>query len=329
MESMGWVSDMLHEYILKRYNEIIDSGKDDEIIKREIEKLNEKISEDNFISVYKEMLDKISDDTFEFFKTTMFQKIYETQAEVNEFLARMQQLWGKALVSFKSLYIICLEAAERYGEYLEKTNREDKETNKFLYYVLRALHGRACQQFLEIYCLISNGFADGAYARWRSLYELVVIATFISENGEDVAIAYMNSYGKDDRKNSWAKSAQCFSNLPKKAAVTFEMIKNNISMKNELWRKHYSLSNKIVHSSADGTFGRLSSLDMNVIPAGRSNYGIEVPAEHAAIMLAIITTEFLNIIPNDDSIIQTKIINKWLDVIREEFFSVADGFIEK
>ena len=42
MESMGWVSDMLHEYILKRYNEIIDSGKDDEIIKREIEKLNEK-----------------------------------------------------------------------------------------------------------------------------------------------------------------------------------------------------------------------------------------------------------------------------------------------
>lgn len=143
MESMEWVSDMLHEYILKRYNEIIDSGKDDEIIKREIEKLNEKISEDNFISVYKEMLDKISDDTFEFFKTTMFQKNYETQAEVNEFLARMQQLWGKALVSFKSLYIICLEAAERYGEYLEKTNREDKETNKFLYYVLRALHGRA------------------------------------------------------------------------------------------------------------------------------------------------------------------------------------------
>lgn len=45
-------------------------------------------------------------------------------------------------------------------------------------------------------------------------------------------------------------------------------------------------------------------------------------------MLAIITNEFLNIIPNDDSIIQTKIINKWLDVIREEFFSVADGFIE-
>ena len=34
---MGWVSDMLHEYILKRYNEIIDSGKDDEIIKRKIE----------------------------------------------------------------------------------------------------------------------------------------------------------------------------------------------------------------------------------------------------------------------------------------------------
>ena len=36
------------------------------------------------------------------------------------------------------------------------------------------IHGRALQQFLEIIILMKNGFADGAYASWRSVFELII-----------------------------------------------------------------------------------------------------------------------------------------------------------
>lgn len=62
------------------------------------------------------------------------------------------------------------------------------------YTALKYIHGRGLQQFLEIITLMKNGFADGAYSRWRSLYELNIIASFISEYGEEIAEAYICLY---------------------------------------------------------------------------------------------------------------------------------------
>ena len=57
--------------------------------------------------------------------------------------------------------------------------------------VLTRLHARACQIAFEVLVLLKNGFADGAHARWRSLHEVTVVASFIKTHGDEVAERYL------------------------------------------------------------------------------------------------------------------------------------------
>jgi len=47
--------------------------------------------------------------------------------------------------------------------------------------------------FQEIVCLIQSQFFSGAYGRWRSLHELLVISLFIKKHGKECAIDYIKS----------------------------------------------------------------------------------------------------------------------------------------
>ncbi|MBV8754912.1 MAG: hypothetical protein JO328_18815 [Hyphomicrobiales bacterium] len=58
-------------------------------------------------------------------------------------------------------------------------------------YVLTRLHARACQIAEEMICLLSNGFADGAMARWRTLHEIAAVSLLISEHGDELAERYI------------------------------------------------------------------------------------------------------------------------------------------
>src|SRR5260370_35431821 len=60
---------------------------------------------------------------------------------------------------------------------------------------------RGCQVTDEIICLLENGFADGAMARWRTLHEIAVVAAVISQHGEDIAERYV------DHQAVWSKRA--------------------------------------------------------------------------------------------------------------------------
>lgn len=50
----------------------------------------------------------------------------------------------------------------------------------------------------EILHLLKGGFPDAAFARWRSLYEIAVTATFIGLHGETCAEAYLDHEIVDD-----------------------------------------------------------------------------------------------------------------------------------
>jgi hypothetical protein len=66
---------------------------------------------------------------------------------------------------------------------------------KYLRTTMWYLHSRACLVSTEILCLLENGYADGAHARWRTLYEMATIASFITNpdvkgHGTDIAERY-------------------------------------------------------------------------------------------------------------------------------------------
>ncbi|MFC7164719.1 DUF5677 domain-containing protein [Halospeciosus flavus] len=45
---------------------------------------------------------------------------------------------------------------------------------------------------MEIHHLLKGGFADGAFARWRSLHELSITTTFIKQAGSDTAERFLH-----------------------------------------------------------------------------------------------------------------------------------------
>ena len=56
------------------------------------------------------------------------------------------------------------------------------------------LHARACQLASEILELIKFGFADGALARWRTLYEISIFANFLRGRPEELSQKYLDYY---------------------------------------------------------------------------------------------------------------------------------------
>lgn len=317
------LKDIFDEAIGKIIEEWVKDGlSEDEISKR--------LSQEKIDGSIKEMINQSSNDLVEYFKTNMYQIAYEEQAKTDEFVSRQKQTWGEGLAASQTMYIMAVEAAELYSDYVtEKVDDETKKSKQYTFTALQHLHGRACQIFLEIFHLIRLGFADGAYARWRSLYELCVYADFIKHQGEQIAKQYIEQSETDESNCRWAKGA-VDENGKKLDAGSFDRIQKLISI-NSSWFDQYKLACFTVHGSPQGTFKRLANgKNSNCIPVGHSNYGIVTAAEHSAICLSWITGLFTTVFTHMDSLARCKLLANWIDVVRKAYFKAhEEAFCEK
>lgn len=305
------------------FKKILEEQLEEAESQEEVDELVRKFGKLDMDKIVNDILETIANDTTRYMRDTMHEKVMLSRANEQEFLARQEQKWCRAFVASESMYIMILEAAESYVKFTSKLTHEELRKKHCTFTAMLHLHGRSLQQFLEIITLMKNGFADGAYARWRSMYELSIISSFITKYGEGVAEAFINSSETSDRYE-WARASGVFPN--RKNYISFNDIQKNCDIDNNVWKEQYDLANKIVHASSQGTFKRLSNTGgMDIIPTGRSDYGITTPAEHSAISLAQITTLFFAIHPNEDSAIAIKYISNWIDVIREEYFKTHDS----
>lgn len=284
---------------------------DDEIILR--------ITDAKIANALEKITDRISEDSVEWLKGDMYEQVINERARATEFMARNEQLWNKGFVVSEAMYLIVLESAQAYSDIISEMLEEELEGRNYKFTVLKQIHGRACQQYLEILHLIKGGFADGAYARWRSLFELSVISEFIKNNHEEVAKAYHRASFTDDGRYGWAGSAPCFSGRTKPEKITFEEIKKQCSMSTDAWNNQYRLANKVVHAAPQGTFDRLGvpSGPRTFTPVGHSAYGLAPPAINAAISLSMISADFFISAPSGDGIVYIKTIAKWVEIVRE------------
>lgn len=320
--------ELLNDVLQQRIEKLRAGGLSDSEI---VNKISELKIEDVLIKVSSVM----ASDTVELMESTMYEKVLEERSKTAQFIVHNEQIWGKGFVVSEALYIVSLELAQEFNDYVTSLSQEDIADKQSRYVALRAIHGRACQQFLEILHLLKGGFADAAYARWRSIYELSVIAEFISKNDENVARAYCEAANADDDYHDWAKAAPFFAN---NKHVSFDNIKKKCTAENDVWRGQYKLSNKIVHASPQGTFGRLANGPgfERLISVGHSDYGVAMPAVNSAISLTIISKYFFNSIPYGDGLVFVQIMQKWTSVIRKYYseiemscFGVSDEVLEE
>ena len=250
------------------------------------------------------------------------QKVYE-RTTMQGFRERLELRWCKGVDPLRMLLTCAREINENF---LEKLLRSKAKTGIVRRHVLILLHQRACQTTMEIIVLLENGLADGALARWRTLYEIEVVSSLIDMYGDDIAQRYLdhdcvamkraldNALKHDDPalSPSISKRAQReinrdFEEVVSKYGTEFKSsygwVSFHIDRKNPKFQDlevavgvdalppTYKWASFKVHAGVSGMLRNLGNMS-EYLPtlAGASNAGIDEPAGNSAHSLLHITS---------------------------------------
>jgi hypothetical protein len=268
------------------------------------------------------------------------------------FRARLYGRWGDAIESLRMLTTISRELGARINEDLRDPSRT--KGCKHLVEVLTRSHARSCQITEEIVCLLASGFADGAMARWRTMHEIAVTASFIAANGEDLAERYIlhqvveSKRGADEhgkhrkrlgvrplKKGEMKKLDASFAALRSRFGADFVTpygwAAHHLNVRRptlaqieqaagiDHLRPYYRLASHPVHANPKGVFFMLGLRHSPIILAGPSNAGLCDPGQCAAISLAQVTATLASLIPTVDSIVGLRMIMQLVDETAHAF----------
>lgn len=232
----------------------------------------------------------------------------------------LEKTWGEGF----ALYAYYLESYVTFSDsmlkYLQEyTDISEKSGGIKVFTVLRYINGRAIQVANEILVLLRNGYGDGAYSRFRTLFELSIVASFIQEHGDTVAEAYTNYSGS---KYEWA--ASIFPEIKNPKNINLKNIKEKCGIEKallETWDSEYKLSHKLVHAASEGTFSRVSLLSpMKEILIGSTDAGIPLPATNSLQALFQVNKCYFNCI--DDPLVSLWLLT--LQMIKQKCFDKFD-----
>ncbi|UWS81088.1 DUF5677 domain-containing protein [Phaeobacter sp. G2] len=243
--------------------------------------------------------------------------------ETRHFSDRIDLRWSKGLDPLRMMLIASREIGEVFSGKLVKSKAK---RGKLRREALMILHARACQTTREILTLIESGFPDGAYARWRTLYEITVVAFFISRFGDEAAkryIAHDVVSARDLLENEFKFAGEVFD--PSSLEGPAKQIEDDYEAVVELFGRsfkgpygwaadslgckaprfqdleqavdwgalpqEYKWSSLKVHAGSAGTLRTLGSiLGDKIIHSGATNAGLQTPAIHTASSLLQITS---------------------------------------
>lgn len=249
------------------------------------------------------------------------------QAEKVAFSERLRFRWRKGLVPLNLLVEIAREyAEERWEEEHDATNDDGLSPR------LDALFGlqrRGCQVSAEIVTLLEAGFADGAMARWRTLFEIAVIADILHGADDATAERYLD-HSDVDAKRAADRYMETNPNAPSNPIPVEEMAELTVRME-ALEKKYgkafktpygwaaeltgqanpnfmtlveradrtsntsvYKMASFNVHANARSLFFRHTNMVTHAgVIAGASNSGLEDPGANTAYAIGQLTALLL------------------------------------
>lgn len=260
----------------------------------------------------------------------------------SDFVHRLHERWGSPI----SLLRMMLTISREFGEATSRDIAGLGQEVELRHTVLTRLHARSCQVFDEIVCLLANGFADGAMARWRTLHEIAVVAMFIRKKGEATARRFLDHQSVETFNA--AKSYQQFSSRLGYAPITDEDFEASKLARDEAvakyehepkfdsdygwaaealgierpylfyieksvgldhFRPYYKLACHNVHASSKGSTERLGMPGgSDVLLAGPSNTGLSDPGQNSAISLYRSSLALGLLVPTLDSLVGLRVL---------------------
>lgn len=256
------------------------------------------------------------------------EKLYE-DSELYSLRKQIKWTWGKPI----DLFRLMLVTSGGLFKDQEKSLRKSKsKRDLYLREALLGIHARALRTATAVLVLLENGLADDAYTRWRTLYELSVIAAFLSEHGEKAAEKYLmheavtlkkqldNALSWGDKtipmrqqreiENNYSTVISEFGNPFKKAygwAGGFlgndnpNFVDLEESVKGKGIAPPYKESSLQVHGGRAGLIGLGSNDDVTAI--GHSILGLDIPLMHSSLCLMQVTIIQLYHSPLRDSVL--------------------------
>lgn len=308
----------------------------DRFIAHELHGLMREVTDDVAQSMLKHLLDRWRKESV------------RQRKEIAGFRRRLEQHWERPLELLRML----LSIARELDTEIDPHTQSRAST---LVDVLRRLHARACQISDEIIVLLAAGFADGAIARWRTLHEVAIVALFLHQHGEDVAIRYLAHEAVEARKAVY-DYLRCYERLGYEPVPAHEveeieraaeeaLVRFGAAFKNEYgWaaealgkkapritdleravgvdhmRAHYRMASHNVHANPKGLFFKLGLLrELDVLLAGPSNAGLTDPGHSAAISLSQVSAALLTLTPTLDNIVKLKVMSALEQQIGDAF----------
>lgn len=293
---------------------------------------------------------------------SMYQEIpqyFFNQRERHEKVANnVNENWGHALDLFELLIVTIQEISEN----LDVTKLVDYRDNQDLYDALRRLLGRSCLVGYEILTLLRFGFADGAYARFRTLYETVIIGNFISNHGNEAATKYLDFSIVNDVKeiklfNQYAsalnaeavsqdeivrleKSKQQLieeygekfakgdygwaSSFFNNKSVSFRDIEEKVDFSH--MRPYYKEASGKIHTGSSSLYSHIAlpSEYNSKILTGASGYGVDVPCRLTSYYLAMMAS---NLLLNQSQSLEQIIYGQLLGKLRDDIIKTLDAVV--
>ena len=331
-----------------------------EIMQSVIEEVNAKTSDENqqkeiIEKVFSDSLPQIVDDLICSLNESTHYMLTEHRYIDLEFNARLNRRWFEAF----DLLEKCIVASLEIGEEIQKNGSAFvNNDNKELFEVLLRLHARGIQISKEILVLLRNGYADGAFARWRTLYELSIVSLFISKHGNKIAKQYIDyatveTYGElkvyqekniklkfgeipEEEKNRQEKIINELKttygneylrrygwtyNILEKNKRTFEGIEENVE--SDHLRPFYKWACNTIHAGPKAAYYSIGVCGpSNLMLAGPTNFGFADPGQNTALAIFHLTSSLVLNFMDYDNIVELNVLSKFLEETKKKFFEI-------
>lgn len=285
----------------------------------------------------------------------------QQQCEMKGFRDRLHARWGAGLERIRMLITIAREFGDAFNQ---EGGAAGGGPNPYSYDVLRRLHARACQVADEVICLLSNGFADGAMARWRTMHEIAAVAYLIDQHGDSLAERYIMhqivearsgaiQYRKhqvrlgqepisDDEYNEIEANYQAalqrygesFGGQYGWAAEHINRQRPTIAdiqaaANIDHLGPYYKMASHNVHANPKGVFFKLGLIgETEALLAGPSNAGLTDPGHATALSLMQISSVLMKANLTADNIVTLKIMQRLSDEIGAALLSAQKQLSE-
>jgi Family of unknown function (DUF5677) len=263
------------------------------------------------------------------------------------FRQRLRRTWKKPLDLLGMLLAIAMDLGGAVNIRLRDAHDLDC---KNLIEVQTRLHARACQVTREIITLLSDGFADAAMARWRTLHEIAVTASFIQQqkplDRDELAKRYLLHANIQSVKAAREYQKNCAAlRQPRLSDVEMKSLEDSydnliarfgkgyrtdygwaggslpnpepsfsdIEQATRLshLRPYFRLASHNVHANPKGILFKLGLLKEDAtLLAGHSNFGLADPGQSAALSLTQVSASLINIRPILDDLVTLEIMLK-------------------